>query len=131
MSRKVVIAEESDGWCIFDSKSGDILQEGIESRAESLKVAEGKGYEVPAMNEEGAFYLDMDGNPLYVTKPSKSGNIELEYADETPCLDFEICPVCKGPAFGRDAGGKNCYYCPSCGKDIHCVPPVEEIGEAD
>ncbi|MBE9536443.1 MAG: hypothetical protein IMF07_04620 [Proteobacteria bacterium] len=131
MCKKVLIVEESDGWYIFDSENGNTLQEGIGSRAECLKTAEGKGYEVPAMSEKGAFFADMDGNPLYVTKPIKSGSVELEYADEIPCLGFEICPVCKGPAFGRDAGGKNCYYCPSCGKEIDCVPPEEWIGEID
>ena len=133
MGRKVIIIEEEDGWYIFDTKNSDLLHEGIESKEESLLVAQKEGYEMPVTNKDGTFCVDMDGRPLYITKPSKSGKLELEYGDDTACLDFELCPVCKGPAFGRDSALKrrNCYYCPLCDKDIDCVPPAEWIGEMD
>ena len=133
MGKKVIIVEESDGWYIFDAYSGDELEGGINSREDSIRIAENKAYELPAMNVRGTFFTDMDGRPLYVTRPGKTEALELEYVDESPCLDFEICAVCKGPAFGRDSILKrsNCYYCPSCEQDVHCVPPAEWIGALD
>lgn len=131
MAKRVIVVEEEDGWGIFDASSGDELDEGIGSREECLKIARERRYEVPAMNARGTFFSDMDGRPLYIANPSKSGDMELEYADGMPCLDFEICADCKGPAFGRASRRRNCYYCPSCGKDVDCVPPEEWIGELD
>lgn len=133
MGKKVIIIEESDGWYIFDGHSGDELEGGISSREESIRISGNKAYELPAMNANGSFFTDMDGRPLYITRPGKSGELELEYTDETPCLDFEICALCKGPAFGRDSPSKrrNCYYCPSCEKDVDCVPSAELIGALD
>ena len=96
-----------------------------------MELCESKSYVTPYMGESDSFFSDMDGKPLYFTDEAKTKELELEYADGTPCLDFELCPVCKGPAFGRDHEGHNCYFCPTCEKDIDCVPPPEEIGEAD
>lgn len=133
MGKRVLIIEEDDGWGIFDAMNSDELIEQIADRKEGLKIAKERHYELPLMNIKSAFFSDMDGRPLYITVPSKSGQLELEYVDGGPCLDFEICATCKGPAFGRDSASKrrNCYYCPSCGQDVDCVPPPEWIGELD
>lgn len=133
MDRKVLIVEEAEGWGIFDAESGDELAGNMSNREEALRRAGEMHFEAPPMNKKGRFFADMDGRPLFMTKPARSGNLELEYADGIPCLDFEICAECNGPAFGRASAIKkrNCYFCPSCGKDVDCVPPEEWIGEMD
>lgn len=131
MKTKTLIIEKKDGWSIFDAKTGNALIEGIPDVEESLKLCSGRHYKAPYQNLKGQFIKDLDGEFLFLTEDGKSDALELEYADGSPCLDFEVCPYCKGAAFGRFRDGHNCYYCPSCDKTIDCVPPPEWIGEAD
>jgi len=131
METRVLIVEKENGWAIFDAELGDTIAEGLLGFDESLKLCEERHYVVPFRKENGDFFTDLDGEPLYRTSRSKTEEIEFEYADGTPCLDFELCPDCNGPAFGRDSGGHNCYYCPNCEKDVDCVPPAEWIGAVD
>ena len=131
MNKRVLILEAETGWTIFDAEKGDPIVEGLPGMDEGLRLCKEKNYLVPHRGEMNAFFSDLEGEPLFMTEGAKTGELELEYVDGTPCLDFELCPICKGPAFGRDTGGKNCYYCQNCDKDIDCVPPPEWIGEAD
>jgi len=131
MGRRVIFVDESDGWGIYDALNGDRLFMGISDMDSAVKMARDEAFEVPHRTEGGPFFMDMDGEPLYATVPCKSGTLELEYADGMPCLDFELCPLCSGPAFGRAEGKHNCYYCVNCEKDVDCVPPAESIGSLD
>ncbi|MDH3974591.1 MAG: hypothetical protein OEV42_09975 [Deltaproteobacteria bacterium] len=131
METRTLIIEKENGWGIFDALKGDTLMEGLSDMEETLKLCRKRHYEMPYRVKNGQFLKDLDGEFLYLTEGGKSGNLELEYADGTPCLDFEACPHCKSPAFGRYRDGHNCYYCPACEKDVDCVPPEEWIGAAD
>lgn len=133
MARRVIVVENDDGWSVYDAVTGERLKDGFETVKDVLKVCRENNFETPPRTRNDDFFADMDGKPLFITRPSKSGGIELEYSDGTPCLDFEICSVCNGPAFGRNSRelGRNCYYCTSCHKDVDCVPPEEWIGELD
>ena len=131
MEKRVLIVEAESGWSIFDADKGDAIEEGIASMEESIKLCEANHYVAPYSGKSGRFFNDLDGEPLYLTEGAKTDGLELEYVDGTPCLDFELCPTCRGPAFGRDHDGHNCYHCPTCKKDVDCVPPPEWIGEAD
>lgn len=131
MGRRVVLVDENDGLGIYDALNGDRLFSGISDMDRAVRMATEEALELPHMTETGKFFKDMDGEPLYVTRPNKSGTLELEYADGIPCLDFELCPICSGPAFGRAEGKNNCYYCVNCEKDVDCVPPADSIGSLD
>ena len=131
METRVLIVERENGWAIFDAELGDVIAEGLPGMEESIRVCKEKHYAVPCRKENGDFFTDLDGEPLYKSGRSKTPDPGFEYADGTPCLDLEICPHCNGPAFGRDLGGHNCYYCPACEKELHCVPPPEWIGAVD
>lgn len=131
MEKRVLILEKEKGWSIFDAIDGEALKEGLGSVEESLRLCEKEQYVAPYRGGSGNFFKDVDGEFLYHSKRGVVGDVELEYADGTLCLDFEICPSCKGPAFGGGLEGNNCYYCPSCKKEINCVPPAEWIGELD
>ena len=131
METRTLIIEKEKGWGIFDALNGNALVEGLSSMEESLTFCQERKYETPYIVNSGKFLKDLDGEFLYITKDGKSGELELEYANGMPCLDFEVCPLCKGAAFGRYNDGHNCYYCPACDKEVDCVPPAEWIGEAD
>ena len=131
MNRRVMLVEDPGGWGIYDALNGDKLFKELKDIDSAIVMARKEAFEAPHRTEKGQFFQDMNGEPLYVTIPSKSGTLELEYADGMPCLDFELCPLCKGPAFGRAIGKHNCYYCQNCEKDVDCVPPAEWIGSLD
>ncbi len=131
METKVLIMEKEKGWALFDAEKGNLIAGGLGSLEECIRLCEERGFKAPFRGESGSFFRDMDGEPLYRIDSSKTGGLELEYADGSVCLDFEICHTCKGPAFGRFANGHNCYFCPNCGKEMDCVPPPEWIGEMD
>lgn len=130
MDTKVIILERNDGWSIFETEDRP-LAEGLAGLEESLDLCKTKHYTPPYRGESNDFFHDHDGALIYRTEDPKKNELELEYLDGTPFIDFEICPSCKGPAIGRPISGHNCYYCANCDKDINCVPPPEEIGEAD
>ena len=131
MKTRTLIIEKKNGWAIFDALTGNALMEGLPGMDESLKICYKRHYETPYLVGNEQFLKDLDGEFLYLTEDGKSGEIELEYANGTPCLDFEVCPLCKGAAFGREKDGHNCYYCPTCEKEMDCVPPAEWIGAID
>ena len=131
MEKRVLIIEAENGWSVLDADNGDRIKEGLSRPEEGLQLCEAKDYIAPYRGESGRFFADLSGEALYLTREAKTHDLELEYVDGTPCLDFELCPTCKGPAFGMDHDGHNCYYCPECEKDVDCVPPPEWIGEAD
>lgn len=131
MNGRVLILENENGWGIFDAEEGSPIEEGLADLSESLKLCQKRHLVTPYQRENGLFLEDLDGEALYLIEEGKEGEMELEYADGTPCLDFELCPSCSGPAFGRESEGHNCYYCPTCEKDVDCVPPAEWIGAVD
>ncbi len=131
MEKKVLIVEKEEGWTIFDAENGDTVAEGFLNLDESLRLCNELHFQLPYMGESGKFFEDLNGEPLFLTDESKKESLELEYSDGTPFFDFELCPVCKGPAVGRPIAEHNCYYCSTCDKNIDCVPPPEWIGEAD
>lgn len=131
MLTRVKIEATDTGYSIFEALTGKALKEGIATKKKCLKIVAENQYELPPLNKNGDFFADLAGAPLFLSRPAKTEDVELEYADSAPCLDFEMCNSCGGPAFGRDTGAHNCYFCPICKIDIDCVPMAEDIGAMD